>query len=185
MLVPLQLHSADVGAGAMASHLAQCTMTDDPSLKIKDDPRKTDGIDLHCFAGCGWRDVKAALKQRNLISDNGEWRKPLPTKPKAEKDADDCKRRVDFARSIWKQSAPLNDTLGEQYFIEHRKLDVRKLDLSHCIRWNDACSRSHRVNAAPNVGYAVWRSSNLPQHRRHQARTKNARPARHSKAHVR
>ena len=119
--------------------LAPCPAHDDrhPSLKVKDDPRKTDGIDLHCFAGCGWRDVKAALKQQDLISDNGEWRKPLPTKPRAEKDADDVKLRIDFALSIWKQSAPLHDTLGEQYFIEHRKLDVRKLDLSHCIRWND------------------------------------------------
>ena len=158
--------------------LAPCPAHDDrdPSLKIKDDPRKTDGIDLHCFAGCEWRDVKTALKQRNLISDNGEWRKPLPPKPKAEKDADDVKRRVDFALSIWKQSVPLHDTLGEQYFIKHRKLDVRK---------ERGCSRNHCVDAAPNVGFAMWRSSNLPQHRRHQARTEDAWPTGHRKAHAR
>jgi hypothetical protein len=117
--------------------LAPCPAHDDrdPSLKVKDDPRKSDGIDLHCFAGCEWRDVKAALKQQDLIS--GEWRKPPPTKPKAEKDADDVKLRIDFALAIWKQSVPLHDTLGEQYFIERRKLDVRKLDLHHCLRWNE------------------------------------------------
>jgi hypothetical protein len=119
--------------------LAPCPAHDDrdPSLKVKDDQRKSDGIDLHCFAGCEWRDVKAALKQRSLIGDNGEWRKPPPKKSAAEKDADEGRRRIEFALAIWKQSVPLRDTLGERYFIEQRKLDIRKLDLSHCIRWNE------------------------------------------------
>ena len=26
-----------------------------PSLKISDDDRKSDGINVHCFAGCDWK----------------------------------------------------------------------------------------------------------------------------------
>ncbi len=41
----------------------------EPALKVSDDPRKSDGIDVHCFAGCAWRDVKAVLRERGLIED--------------------------------------------------------------------------------------------------------------------
>jgi putative DNA primase/helicase len=39
--------------------LARCPAHDDrePSLKIRDDARKLDGLDLHCFAGCDWQDA--------------------------------------------------------------------------------------------------------------------------------
>ncbi len=50
--------------------LCQCVCHDDgrtPALKITDDDRKDDGIDLHCFAGCDWRDVKAALQLRGML----------------------------------------------------------------------------------------------------------------------
>jgi putative DNA primase/helicase len=64
--------------------LASCPAHDDrsPSLKIKDDPRKSDGIDLHCFAGCRWQDVKAELRQRGLVETNGQWKAPPPPKPR-------------------------------------------------------------------------------------------------------
>jgi len=63
--------------------LAACPTHDDrsPSLKIKDDPRKSDGIDLHCFAGCRWQDVKAELQQRGLVETNGKWKAPPPPNP--------------------------------------------------------------------------------------------------------
>jgi putative DNA primase/helicase len=38
-----------------------------PSLKISDDKRKRNGVDLHCFAGCSWQDVKAELPRQWLI----------------------------------------------------------------------------------------------------------------------
>ena len=50
--------------------LCQCVCHDDgkrPALKITDDARKDDGVDVHCFAGCDWRDVKAALRERDLL----------------------------------------------------------------------------------------------------------------------
>ena len=41
-----------------------------PALKVSDDSRKDDGIDVHCFGGCDWRDVKAELRRRGLLSDH-------------------------------------------------------------------------------------------------------------------
>ena len=35
----------------------------EPSLKVRDDSRKSDGIDVHCFAGCEWQDVKGVYAQ--------------------------------------------------------------------------------------------------------------------------
>jgi hypothetical protein len=118
--------------------LAPCPAHDDrdPSLKVKDDQRKSDGIDLHCFAGCEWLDVKSALRQQGLIAANGERRAPPLPKPVPNAD-DDTKRRTEYALSLWRSSSPLPGTLGERYFIEHRKLNVRTLDLHHCLRWSE------------------------------------------------
>ena len=53
-----------------------CPCHDDgqtPALKLSDDSRKDDGIDLHCFAGCDWRDVKEELRRRALLPErNGD-----------------------------------------------------------------------------------------------------------------
>ena len=37
--------------------LVRCPTHDDrePSLKVRDDANKLDGIDVHCFAGCSWQ----------------------------------------------------------------------------------------------------------------------------------
>jgi hypothetical protein len=49
--------------------LARCPSHDDrqPSLKITDNDRKSDGIDLHCFAGCDWRGIKSDLQRQGLL----------------------------------------------------------------------------------------------------------------------
>src|SRR6516225_9624266 len=49
--------------------LVRCVCHDDrkPSLKIKDDKTKRDGIDVICFAGCDWRDIKAEFARQGLI----------------------------------------------------------------------------------------------------------------------
>jgi putative DNA primase/helicase len=41
------------------------------------------------------------------------------------------------ALRIWQQGIALAGTLGEQYFLEHRGLDIRALDLEHVLRWHD------------------------------------------------
>ena len=50
-----------------------------PALKISDDPRKSDGIDLHCFGGCRWEDVKHDLTRAGLLAEwQGTHTKPWP-----------------------------------------------------------------------------------------------------------
>jgi hypothetical protein len=41
-----------------------------------------------------------------------------------------------FALKLWGQSEPLYGTLGENYLVEHRKLDIRGLDLFHVLRYH-------------------------------------------------
>jgi hypothetical protein len=102
--------------------LARCPAHDDrkPSLKISDDERKSDRIDLHCFAGCSWQTIKAELKRQGLIgrnpASNGRNHHARPVV------ANDPRRRVEFALDLWRQSTPLPDTLGWRYFTERRGL---------------------------------------------------------------
>jgi hypothetical protein len=124
--------------------LVRCPCHDDrkPSLKIKDDANKRDGIDLHCFAGCSWQDVKAELSRQGLIETTtspatmrsttaGATPKPKPSKPELSPED-----RTRIALGIWQQSIRLNDTLGWKYFTERRQLHIGLLgDLRHCLRW--------------------------------------------------
>src|SRR5262245_25961774 len=120
--------------------LARCPAHDDhkPSLKIKDDPNKRDGIDLICFAGCDWRDVKAELQRQGLIETRtssvpanssalatSEARRKLASrKPKPSKPELSPEDRTRIALGIWQQSVRLKDTLGWKYFTERRQLHI-------------------------------------------------------------
>ena len=121
--------------------LARCPVHDDrtPSLKVSDDPRKDDGIDVVCFANCDWRDVKAALVRQGLLPEF----KPtsfstsfsFTTPPPAPDRADEAVR-VDLALKIWDAAGPLKNSLGWRYFTERRGLHVGLLDLDHCLRFH-------------------------------------------------
>src|SRR4051794_27686190 len=66
--------------------MANCPCHDDrdPSCKVTDDDRKSDGIDVFCFAGCSWQDIKADLRRRGLLPDFERGRESLsPTKNRA------------------------------------------------------------------------------------------------------
>ena len=110
-----------------------------PSLKVSDDPRKDDGIDVVCFANCDWRDVKAALVRQGLLPEF----KPtsfstsfsFTTPPPAPDRADEAVR-VDLALKIWDAAGPLKNSLGWRYFTERRGLHVGLLDLDHCLRFH-------------------------------------------------
>jgi len=118
-----------------------------PSLKISDDPDKRDGIDLHCFAGCSWQDVKAELARQGLIeycatqacvASSAHSRCPAPgiPTPKPKKPDLSPEDRTQIALRIWSQSVPLQDTLGWRYFTERRGLHIGLLDdLGHVLRW--------------------------------------------------
>jgi putative DNA primase/helicase len=126
--------------------LARCPSHDDrePSLKVKDDPRKSGGIDLHCFAGCGWQDVKTEFRRQGLLPQFAASTvkpKPISPRPPFENDDagadDDTIHRLEIALSIWRATTPLKDTLGFKYFTERRGLHIGLLELDHVLRWHN------------------------------------------------
>jgi len=126
-------------AGQWQGHygVVRCPVHGDrhPSLKVRDDPRKADGIDVHCFAGCNWKHVKAALVHLGLIDANGIFG-PIKVVHVGD-DAENEAKRQALALGIWAMSAPIPGTLGAIYFKQARKLDLTPLgDLHHALRWN-------------------------------------------------
>ena len=92
-----------------------------------------------------WREDRFAsynCARCNVKGGAGDGSRPsvVPFKPRAPKPETpdlDALRRHEFAKEIWKASAPLGGTLGETYFVGHRRLDIRQLDLDHCLRWHE------------------------------------------------
>ncbi len=90
-------------------------------------------------------------------------RKPdAESKPVVVKDtADDTRQRHKiFAQQIWRESVPLPGTLGERYLIEHRKIDVTGIDLTHVLRWHksDRMVVALMTDAATNEPLGVHRT---------------------------
>ena len=94
-----------------------------PSLKVSDGPNGD--VVVHCFAGCDWRDVKDALRQRGLLpewvlgGDHGHTGKPRarPDLGKARDAADraDEAKRIQQALEIWRRCVPAEGTPVEAY----------------------------------------------------------------------
>ena len=61
---------------------------------------------------------------------------PKRPRPPASAATDDDEARIKAALRIWREAAPIGGTLAERYFVKHRKLDVRLLDLDHALRWH-------------------------------------------------
>ena len=110
-------------AGKYGMARCPCHRDKTPSLKV------TDGLDgepiFHCFGGCGWRDVKDALRRDGLLpewpGDNGhdrEKKAPL-NRETAERwdavDRADKARRTHQALEIWRRCVPATGTLAETY----------------------------------------------------------------------
>ena len=106
-----------------------------PSLKVSDSDRR--GIDVHCFAGCDWKEIKDELKRQGLLDgERGRYVTPLLKRAEPEP------KKVDW--SLWHRAVPLPGTLAEKYFVHYRKLKIGSLDLDHCLRFN----RVHRMVVA-------------------------------------
>ena len=60
----------------------------------------------------------------------------IEPKPRTTEPDEDCEARVRAAGRIWADLKPPAGTLAERYFVEHRGLDVRRLDLAHALRWH-------------------------------------------------
>ncbi len=105
--------------------MARCPAHKDrtPSLKVSVGPNGD--VVVHCFAGCDWRDVKDALRQRSLLpewvpgGDHGHTGKPRarPDLGKARNAADraDEAKRIQQALEIWRRCVPAPGTLVEKY----------------------------------------------------------------------
>jgi hypothetical protein len=120
--------------------MAFCPCHDDgrsPGLRISDDPRKSDGIDLHCFAGCDWRAIKAELRKHGLLSQfsdrseklsfrNDNWQRTHGAAQAAED-----KAAIAAARGIWRKAQAISGTIGETYF---RSRDIA-VDLPTTVRF--------------------------------------------------
>jgi putative DNA primase/helicase len=110
--------------------LAHCPVHADstPSLKISDSTHR--GIDVHCFAGCDWRNVKTELRRQGLLNDSFSAELVIPAP------AEDEHKNIAPALSLWRGSVPLPGTLGETYLTEHRGLKIYDLNLEHAIRYH-------------------------------------------------
>jgi hypothetical protein len=62
-------------------------------------------------------------------------KRPKPTSTQISDDSE-VLARIQSALRIWQETVPIPGTLAERYFVVHRKLDVRSLDLEHCMRWH-------------------------------------------------
>jgi hypothetical protein len=61
----------------------------------------------------------------------------VPPGLKVERVADeDAEARTRIALRLWEESGPITGTLAEHYLVEHRRLDVRRLHLTHALRWH-------------------------------------------------
>ena len=101
-----------------------CHTDKTPSLKIKDGH---DGdIIMHCFAGCDWKQIKDALRQRGLLPPLNELKEhkarskaaPITIAPAGELiAADDAGEdsRIEAARQIWRDALPAPGTPIETY----------------------------------------------------------------------
>jgi putative DNA primase/helicase len=108
-------------------------------LKIRDDERKSDGIDVHCFAGCDWKDIKAEFVAMGLLPTfEGKRNEPLRLPRTVASPGAIVPEEISAATriaNIWRTAVPLPGTLGERYFIEVRGLPISG-DLSHALRWH-------------------------------------------------
>ncbi len=101
--------------------MTPCPSHDDgktPALKISDDPRKSDGIDLHCFGGCFWETVKRDLARGGLLEAfEPKGGKPWPKLkfPGQEPPAPQDDSRQEVATEIWQATEPIENTLAGTY----------------------------------------------------------------------
>ena len=91
-----------------------------PALKISDDPRKADGIDLHCFGGCPWDTVKGALRRGGLLEafePNGGTPRLRLKFPNQEPQPEHDDSRHEAATEIWQATEPIEGTFAAIYLV--------------------------------------------------------------------
>jgi hypothetical protein len=80
------------------------------------------------------------IAERDYLGGGGEMLTPRPRpsepSPPPTGATDDAEARTRAALRIWHEAVPIAGTPAERYFREHRKLDITRLDLGHCLRWH-------------------------------------------------
>lgn len=103
------------------SGTACCPAHDDtnPSFVASDADEGT--ILLYCYAGCTFEEMTEALRRRGLWPDRNEYSSQIGGQPDLRVVRDQTAQHIAlpnykaFAREIWEQSEPINNTLGEVY----------------------------------------------------------------------
>ena len=110
--------------------LASCPSHPDgrtPALKVSDDPRKADGVDVHCFAGCSWETVKGDLARGGLLKAWEPAKRQVhavlkfPDEANANAHSHLSNDHHEAAKEIWQATEPIQDTLAATY-LESRGL---------------------------------------------------------------
>jgi hypothetical protein len=135
------------------------TRTPALSLRDGDDGR----LLAHCFAGCGFRDVLAALRGSGLVEGGGAYVAPDPTaalRRRAEAAAEAAKRAAQ-AGAVWAEALPINGTPAETY-LRGRGIDCA---LPETLRYAPACWHASGIRLPAMValveggdGFAVHRT---------------------------
>ena len=84
--------------------------------------------------GCAFEDQIAGARALGLL-DTGNYR-PIRSRRLARQPAPKKSSTLKYAKEIWPEGNPLIDTEGLDYFERERTLDIRDLDLHHCLRWH-------------------------------------------------
>lgn len=109
--------------------MAPCVCHDDgssPALKLRDAQNHDDGIDVHCFAGCDWRSIKAELRRRGLLGGRGSAPAIDETKQRElkEKREREKTRMRDYVTRLWGQCVSATGTPAHTYLADARGLRV-------------------------------------------------------------
>lgn len=101
------------------------------------DHERSEGGDLlHLVARERGVDIAEAIRIAEWDYLGGSAPAPsLPTPRPTSRPTDEA-GRIAAAMRMWRATTALCGTLGERYFLEHRRLDVRHLDLDHALGWH-------------------------------------------------
>jgi hypothetical protein len=143
--------------------LCRCPVHSDrtPSLKVSDSHTKSDGVDLFCFAGCDWKDIKDDLRRQGILPEfsAGEVHHlprglVLHHHDHGLQHDNDGGGRQGRAMKIWKAATPLAGTLGLRYLREARGIEI-SFDVCHALRFHEYSAAIIALMTDPVSGDAV------------------------------
>lgn len=137
--------------------IACCPVHDDrsPSLKLID--AEAGGVVAHCFAGCDWREVQAALAALGLVPGRNKAWRPDPAAAarrvdRARQEKRSQVKRTDAARRLISASIPAAGTLAEQYLNSRAVLLPASAPLLFAAKcWHWPSNTAHPAMIAPIV----------------------------------